>query len=222
MKKIITLLLICAIATSFVACGEKKPSEEDIIASIEAGTLTMDDALEKGYVDETWVEEYYAERSVPAMDKSQSNMLSAFETETLDSETFTNEDLSPVTFIAFVNPTSEDAITQYNILVQAYDEVVESGADILVVNTSNEATDLFKDAKFKVVSYNESVKSALGSLLEMVNEDGFTGSWNVNDAFMSAWYMAVDLESFAQTGKSMVDTYGTPQEDSDSTMKPMG
>ena len=221
MKKIMTLLLISTMAVTFVACSSNKPSEEDVIAAIEAGTLTTEDAIDKGYVDEQWVEDYYAENSVPAMDKSSSNMLSAFETETLASEKFTNEDLSPVTFIAFLNPTSEDAKEQYKILLETYEDVVTNGGDILVVNTSNEASDLFDDATFNVVSYNESMKSALGNLSEMVNEDGFTGSWNVRGAFMSAWYMKVEADGFADTAKSMVESYGEPKSDS-TEMQPMG
>ena len=221
MKKIITLLLISIIAVSFVACNHSQPTIEEVIASIEAGTLTMDDAVEKGYVDEQWVEDYYAKNSVPAMDKSQSNMISEFETETLSGEMFTNDDLSDVTFIAFLNPNSEDAKEQYDILLETYDKVVASGADILIVSTSDEGTELFEDAQIQVVSYNDSIKSALGSLTEMVNEDGFIGSWNVNGAFMSAWNMKIEADGFIKTGTSMVESYGEPQNDNND-MQPMG
>ena len=221
MKKMITLLLASVMTLSLVACGSSKPSEEEVIASIEAGTLTIEDAVEKGYVDEQWVEDYRAENSVEASKKSEANMLAAFETENLAGEAFTDDDLTPVTFIAFLNPNSEDAIAQYNILAETYDAVVATGADILIVNTTGEDSDLFADAKFEVVSYNDSMKTAMGTLVEMVNEDGFVGSWNVNNSFLSAWYMSVDADSFVETGKSMVDTLTQPEQGADA-MVPMG
>ena len=222
MKKMTMLLLTSAIAVSLVACGESKPTEEEIIAALEEGTLTMEDAVEKEYVDQQWVDDYRAENSVPAADKAQSNMLADFETETMDGEVFTSDDLSPVTFIAFLNPNSQEAQTQYNVLVETYEDVVAGGSDVLVVNTTGEASELFDNAPFSIVSYNDSMKTGLGTLEEMVNEDGFTGSWNVNGSFMSAWYMTVDGDGFAETGTAMGEMVSEPAEDGAADMVAMG
>ena len=220
MKKIITLGLILTIAASFVGCGENKPTEEEVLTSIEAGTLTMEDALEKGYVDEQWIENYYAENSVPMVSKSESNLFLDFETKTLDGQIFTQKDLEPVTFIAFLNPTSQDAKDQYKVLQESYDDVVSNGADILVINISEEESELFADAKFEVVGYNESIKEAMGTLVEMVKEDGFIGAWNVNGAFLSSWSTVIEGDGFIETGKSMVEMFHEPEQEN-ITMEPM-
>lgn len=47
-RKLAMLGLAAAMALSLAACGEKRPSQEDVEQSIEAGTLTIEDALDKG------------------------------------------------------------------------------------------------------------------------------------------------------------------------------
>ena len=58
-RKLAVLGLAAAMALSLAACGEKRPSQEDVEQSIEAGTLTIEDALDKGWVDQAWVDAYY-------------------------------------------------------------------------------------------------------------------------------------------------------------------
>ena len=227
MKKTMTMLLSATLVLAMVGCGNNTPSEEDVRAAIDEGTLTIEDAFEKGYVDEAFVAQWEADieaNSVEAMDKTQANILGAFETTTLSGDAFTNEDLAPVTFIAFLNASSTEGITQYEILNDCYADVQAAGAEILVMSIGDTDKTLFEDAEMNVVHYNDSVTTALGSLYEMVNADGFVGSWNANDAFMSAWYMSIDADGFAETGLSMVESYGTPttEDESATTMVPMG
>ena len=72
-RKLAVLGLAAAMALSLAACGEKRPSQEDVEQSIEAGTLTIEDALDKGWVDQAWVDAYYEENSVPAASKTASD-----------------------------------------------------------------------------------------------------------------------------------------------------
>ena len=71
-RKKIFLLFRTRDSGSLAACGEKRPSQEDVEHSIEAGTLTIEDALDKGWVDQAWVDAYYEENSVPAASKTES------------------------------------------------------------------------------------------------------------------------------------------------------
>ena len=223
MKKIMTLLLASTMAISLVACGQSQPTQAEVIVAIKDGTLTTQDAIDKGYVDEQWVEDYYEASAIPAPDKAEAYMVDDFETETIDGEVFTKSDLSPVTFISFLNPNTDEGKSQYKALDETYDEVISSGADILVVNVSNEYSDLFENAKFKVISYNDSLKTALGTLSDMVNEDGAMGSWNVNGSFLSTWYSIIDVVEFVEKGKSFLEADKQPTEDTDAnTMIPMG
>ena len=102
-RKLAMLGLAAAMALSLAACGEKRPSQEDVEQSIEAGTLTIEDALDKGWVDQAWVDAYYEENSVPAASKTESNMVGDFATTTLSGEAFTREQLGDVVFFAFLD-----------------------------------------------------------------------------------------------------------------------
>ena len=47
-RRLTALGLAAALTLSLTACGEKKPSLEEVEQAIEAGTLTIQDALDRG------------------------------------------------------------------------------------------------------------------------------------------------------------------------------
>lgn len=170
-RKLAVLGLAAAMALSLAACGEKRPSQEDVEQSIEAGTLTIEDALDKGWVDQAWVDAYYEENSVPAASKTESNMVGDFATTTLSGEAFTREQLGDVVFFAFLDPEAEGTQVFYNALAEGYGGVAENGAEILVCTKSGTGSEMFADAPFPVILYNDSLAAAVGSNRSMV-EDG--------------------------------------------------
>ena len=91
--------MAAALALSLTACGEKRPSQEEVEQAIEAGTLTIEDALDKGWIDQAWVDAYQEENSVPAASKMETNMVGDFTTTTLSGEEFTQEQLGDVVFL---------------------------------------------------------------------------------------------------------------------------
>ena len=72
--------------------------------AIEAGTLTIEDALDKGWIDQAWVDAYQEENSVPAASKMEANMVGDFTTTTLSGEDFTREQLGDVVFFRLPGP----------------------------------------------------------------------------------------------------------------------
>ncbi len=110
------------------ACGEKAPSLEEVEQAIEAGTLTVEDAQDKGWVDQAWVDGYWEARTVPAVDKIEINRVGEFTTTTLSGEPFTQEDLGHVLLFAFVDPASEDVGAFYDAMTAAWDGVQEAGS----------------------------------------------------------------------------------------------
>ena len=195
-RKLAVLGLAAAMALSLAACGEKRPSQEDVEQSIEAGTLTIEDALDKGWVDQAWVDAYYEENSVPAASKTESNMMGDFATTTLSGEAFTREQLGDVVFFAFLDPEAEGTQVFYNALAEGYGGVAENGAEILACTKSG-----------TVILYNDSLAAAVGSNRSMV-EDGEmpnVASWYVNGTFLSAWYSAVDAEELPASAAAFVE-----------------
>lgn len=72
-KRAAALGLAALLTLSLAACGEKAPSLEEVEQAIEAGTLTVEDAQDKGWVDQAWVDGYWEARTVPAVDKIEIN-----------------------------------------------------------------------------------------------------------------------------------------------------
>ena len=206
-RRLAALGLAAAMALSLAACGEKQPSQEEVEQAIEAGTLTIEDALDKGWIDQAWVDAYYEENSVPAASKTEANAVGDFTTTTLTGEAFTREQLGDVVFFAFLDPNAEGTQAFCDALTEGYDGVVENGADIVVCTKSESGNDLFADVPFPVILYNDSLAAAVGSNSGMV-EDGETpnaASWYVNGAFLSAWYSAVDAEELPASAAAFVE-----------------
>ena len=143
MKKILAFLLAGCLALSLTACGEKQPSQEEVEQAIEAGTLTIEDALDKGWIDQAWVDAYQEEHSVPAGSKMEANVAGDFTTTTLSGEEFTRDQLGAVVLFAFLDPNAEGTQTFYDALAEGYDGVVENGADIVVCTKRERAETSF-------------------------------------------------------------------------------
>lgn len=208
MKKhqITAFVLSMALILSLAACGEKKPSLDEVEQAIEAGTLTLDDALGKGYVTQDWVDAYIEANSVPAGDKVEANKVADFTTVTLSGEEFTKADLGNVVFFAFADPADENAPAFFQTLVDACEGVKENGADIVLCTKSEEGNEIFDNAPFLVIRFNDSLKTAMGNNAGMVEdpEVANTGSWYVKGSFFSAWSLLIETADLVDDAASYV------------------
>ena len=229
-RRLAALGLAAAMGLTLAACGEQQPSREEVEQAIEAGTLTIEDALDKGWIDQAWVDAYQEESSVPAGSKMEAGAVGDFTTTTLSGEEFTREQLGDVVFFAFLDPSAEGTQAFYDGLVEGYDGVVENGADIVVCTKREEGNDLFAEAPFPVILYNDSVKAAIGSSSGMVEDPEMpnTASWYVNGSFLSAWYSSVDAQELPESAAAFVEMSQEPAfsagggADGAAAMAPMG
>ena len=226
----ITVYCGVGLALSLTACGEKQPSQEEVEQAIEAGTLTIEDALDKGWIDQAWVDAYQEESSVPAGSKMEAGAVGDFTTTTLSGEEFTREQLGDVVFFAFLDPNAEGTQAFYDALTEGYDGVVENGADIVVCTKSESGSELFAGAPFPVILYNDSLKAAVGSNSSMAEDEEMpnAASWYVNGSFLSAWYSTVDGEDLPESAAAFVEMSKDPEfqaggdSDGAAAMAPMG
>ncbi len=231
-KRLAALGLTTVMALSLAACGEKVPSREEVEQAIEAGTLTIEDALEKGWIDQTWVDDYTEKNSVPAGDKVEAGRVGDFTTTTLTGDEFTKADLGSVLLFAFVDPSSEDSASFYEEMVNAYDGVQDAGAGMILCLKGEDESGRYAEAPFPVIYYNDSLKSALGNNVVMVEDEEThaTASWYVNGSFLSAWYITLDAAKLPENAASYValerenwgDNTTVPAEDDAAAMLPMG
>ena len=229
-RRLAALGMAAVLSLSLTACGEKQPSQAEVEQAIEAGTLTIENALDKGWIDQGWVDAYQEENSVPAGSKMEANLVGEFATTTLSGDSYTQEDLGDVVFIAFLDPEAEDTQTFYDALVAGYDGVVENGADILVCSKSETGNEMFAEAPFPVVLYNDSLEAAVGGNSSMVEDEETpnTASWYVNGSFLSAWYSTVDGVELPESAAAFVEMSQDPafgaegESDGSAAMAPMG
>ena len=229
-RRLAVLGLTAVLSLSLTACGAQQPSQEEVEQAIEAGTLTIDDALDKGWIDQAWVDAYQEANSVPAASKMETNMVGDFTTSTLSGEEFTRDQLGDVVFFAFLDPDAEETQSFYEALAEGYDGVVENGADIVVCTKGESGNELFADAPFPVILYNDSLKAAVGGNSGMVEDEETpnTASWYVNGSFLSAWYSTVEGEDLPQSAAAFVEMSRDSEfqagdgADSGAAMVPMG
>lgn len=205
MKRWTVIGLALACALSLAACGSQKPSLDEVEKAISEGNVTVEDALEKGWVTQEWVDEYEEQQSVPAASKTEAGAIGEFSTTTLSGEEFTREDMADVTLFVFLDPSDPDAKTFYQALTDGYEGVKENGADILVCTKNEEGNDLFEGAPFPVIDYNDSLKAAVENHREMIEGMPNTASWCVHAAFYSAWFSAVEGEELGDSAAGFVE-----------------
>ena len=227
-RRLAALGLAAAMGLTLAACGEQQPSREEVEQAIRAGTLTVEDALDKGWIDQAWVDAYQEENSVPAGSKMEAGAVGDFTTTTLSGEEFTRAQLGDVVFFAFLDPSAEGTQAFYDALAQGYDGVVENGAGIVVCTKREDGNELFAEAPFPVILYNDSVKAATGSGMADDPEMPNAASWYVNGSFLSAWYSSVDAQELPESAAAFVEMSQEPAfsagggADGAAAMAPMG
>ena len=204
MKKKMILAGALALCLTLSACGSKAPSREEVEAAIEDGSITIEDALDKGWIDQAWVDSYMEENSVPAADKIAINKVGEFETKTVTGDTFTNQDIPAVAFMVFMDPEDAGAQAYYDELVKAVEDVRAAGADIVVCSKGGMDAEMYQDASFSVVEYNDAMKDDLAQNDGMASEIPCVGVWYMDGSLISAWSSEVDAASLADSADGFV------------------
>ena len=229
-KQAAALGLTAVLALSLSACGKKEPGTAEIEQAIGAGTLTIEDALNKGWVDEAWVETYLETHSVPASDKIEAYRVGDFTTTTITGEEFTQAQVQDVTLFAFVDPETEGALSFFEEMCAAAPAVEEAGAGLLLCVKGTTPTDLFSGAPFPVILLNDSLQNAMGFNSETVEDPDLlnTASWYVSGTFLSSWYASLTREGLAEDARTFVTVAAQMRETSetggtgDAAAAPMG
>lgn len=204
MKKNMMLAGMLAVCFSLTACGSKAPILQEVESAIRDGSVTVQDALDQGWITQEWAEQYQEENTVPAADKIAYNRVGEFTTEIVDGEAFTNQDMPDPAFVAFLDPDDVGFADFYQALVDAAEAVRTAGADILVCSKGEMDAELFRDAPFTVIAYNDSMKQALAQNDEMASGISCTGVWYVDGSLISAWSSQINAEDLADSAAGFV------------------
>lgn len=197
-KKVLVTIIAITVMATMAACSSGKPDTKEILEAISKGTITVEDAQDRGWIDEKWIEENI--EKTPAVDKSKIHLLGEFTTSTIQGEEFTLNDVDDAVFIFFFNPDSPAATESIETLNRIYDQIRQGDAEVLGVMVGGSSdTEIVKDCKFTVINYNDSLEKAMGDMIDMIDPDGFTGAWNIKTSFRSAWYLKINEEDLLKT-----------------------
>lgn len=206
MKRMISVLMTATLCLSILAgCGSQKPSLDEVEQAISEGNMTIEDALDKGWVTQDWADSYLEEHSVKAADKIESYMVTDFTSTTVGGDEFTKGQMNKVTFFAFAD-VNEDGIQDfYESLVEGYGEVADAGADIVLCLKGEGDFSLFQDAPFSVILYNDSLKEGVKVYGDIIESEPFAGSWYVDGSFLSAWISEINLDDLVSAAEGFVE-----------------
>ena len=115
--------------------------------------------------------------------------------------------MGDVLFFAFIDPASDEAQGFYDELAAGYEDVRKNGADILVCTTRENGNEMFADAPFPVILWNDSLKTALGVNSGMIGDPEVpnTASWYANGSFLSAWSSEADAKELAESAAAFAE-----------------
>lgn len=192
-NKIVAIILMGVMILSFTACGSQKPDLKEVEKAISNGEVTIEDALDKGWVSQKWVDKYLEENSQAAADKTVSFSIEEFETTTVQGEKYSNNNIKGTTFWAFIDLETDESKEWLDTLNKSYSKLKEKGADILVCVKNYTEDQAFENLPFPMILYNESVKNALDNMnmSETIEELPNCGNWFVNSYFASSWYSII-------------------------------
>ena len=160
MKKPTAILLTALLVLSMTACSSA-PSEDKIKAALEDGTITMEDAKAKGWIDDQWVEDNFK----PIEGKSKIYLLAPFETTYLDGTPASSELIEGKMCLVFINELADGTVEKLDTFNQAYGEMEASGVPMLGIVSDDIDTDTakeaLKDMGFPMIIRNDDMQRSL-------------------------------------------------------------
>ena len=201
MKRFAIIIAAAACALVLAACAPQTPTLDEVEKAVAEGNVTLEDALDKGWVTQEWADADLEEHSVAADDKVTDDALADFSTETVEGGAFAKGDIQGVTFLTFIDPEAEEGRAFFRELAAASDAVRQNGASIVVCARGDQGSELFDGAPFPVIVYNDELRAALGESAEMAEAGPATGVSQLNAAIVSLSFAAVPAHDVGETAR---------------------
>lgn len=202
MNKIIALLLTVALTLSLAACTSR-PSDEKIKAALDEGTITVEDAKSKGWIDDAWVNANY--ESIEA--KSKIHLFTEFETTYLDGTAVSSDIIEGKMCLAFFDTQKDGAPEKLAELNKIAIQMEEIGVPLLGIVMDKDlpaASEKLADMKFPIITYNEAMQQSLSDYTSLLDTD-VTTVFTKEGGFYTAWNSAVDTKKLLSFAQSLAD-----------------
>lgn len=168
LKTMVGLSLCCIACLSMVACGNKTPSDKEIIAALTEGRIDVTDALKEGMIDEQWLIDHDMIKVAKDPDKHGPNM-GEFSQESLYHGTITNKyfsDYNKGCYLLFFSSDSDDGIQNLKKINEIYDFLHENQIGVLALcdgEISDDVKELAKQLSFPVIPMTDDMENNYGT-----------------------------------------------------------
>lgn len=175
------------------------PSDEKIKDALAEGTITVEDAKSRGWIDDEWINANYQ----PIEGKSKIYLFEPFETTYLDGTPASSLIIEGTMCLVFFNTEQPDTLEKLKVYNEVSDQMKEQGVPILGIITDKDvaaAREKLSDIKFPVIVYNEAMLAAFESHDEMIQQD-VASVFTKNGGIYTAWRNGETTESLLDYAK---------------------
>ena len=198
MKRKLILVISCLLVFSLGGCNSR-PSEEKVRPALDDGAITLEDAKEKGWIDDDWIDANYEKIEA----KSKIYLFDPFETTYLDGTPASSNIFEGETCMVFFHTQGEKTLEKLKVFNDISDEMKTIGVPVIGIITDDDvdaAKEKLTDVKFPVIVYNESMQESLKNYDDLIQSD-LVSIFTKEGGFYTAWNTeaeADDLLSFAK------------------------
>lgn len=183
-KKLASILVAGLLTVTMAGCSST-PSDDEIMSALESGTITVEDAKSKGWIDDTWIEEHFE----PIEGKSKIYLFDPFETTYLDGTPASSELIEGTMCLVFFDSTVEGCVDTLKEISEISEQMKQLGVPVLGIVTDNDldaARQALPELNFPIIVYNEEMQKSLDSFNSMF-ENKVVSVFTKNGGIYSAW-----------------------------------
>lgn len=203
MKKFIVILLSAILAFSLSGCSSA-PSDEEIKTALDDGTVTIEDAKSKGWIDDSWIEKNYEQIDA----KSKIYLLDPFETTYLDGTATSSELIEGKMCLVFINEFTDETMKKLEVFNTASEELKTIGVPLLGIVSDkidiDTAKEKLKDMDFPLIICNEDMQRSMKlSGFDTMMEHDVVSVFTKDGGIYTAWKNKETTEELLSYAKSL-------------------
>lgn len=202
MKKTTVAVFTTLLGLSLAGCSSV-PSDEKIKTALEDGTITIEDAKEKGWINDEWIEANFE----PIKAGSKIYLFDSFQTTYLDGTPASSELIEGKMCLVFFNTTKEGTMDKLKVFNEICEEMETIGVPILgiIIDEQPEAAkEKLNDIKFPILVYNEEMQKSFAQYSDLIDSH-VVFIFTKEGGFYTAWNTRVDSESLLDSARGLAD-----------------
>lgn len=205
MKKLIIILLSAMVVFTLAGC-DSVPTDEKIKAVLDDGTVTIEDAKAKGWINDQWIEENYEQLDA----KTKIYLLDPFETTYLDGTAASSNLIEGKMCLVFINEFADETMKKLQTFQSVYEEMNKIGIPILGIVSdeidAETAMEKLKNITFPLIIRNDDMQRSmkLSGFDDMLDADVIS-VFTKDGGIYSAWRNSETKEGLLEFSQRLAD-----------------